>query len=248
MTVSTRADTAMRTPGVVVSHPMRPTSRVQCSRWRWLPLLAVVELLTGCATNPNVRVRRLPNSALQVDGPLAGPYPKLEDLAASACELMTSQPGASNGRHGFEYCALYYHSAKGGGYFLSYLSDIRSKMDSTDVKSCSLPTSLSDPDNGDAILLGGAHTHPHNRKFSPKDTSTAAHWIPTRFADQTTGRIWDRTLLVFFREASGECSAYGYNNSTRLVQALRHGEWIVIGKAYNDAGDVELLKGLGWTP
>ena len=212
-------------------------------------MLALGLLLTAdCATNPNVRVRRLPNGSLQVDGPLAGPYPKLEDLALSACELMTSQPGASNGRYGSEYCALYYHSEAGGGYFLSYLSDIRSRLDSADIKSCALPTALSDSSNADAILLGGAHTHPHNRKFSSKDLSTAAHWNPTRFADKKTGRIWDKTLLVFFREATGECRTYGYNNSTRFIQALRNGQWIVIGKVYNDDGDIELMNGHDWVP
>jgi hypothetical protein len=202
----------------------------------------------GCATNPNVRVRRLDNGLLRVDGPMAGPYPTLEALATNACELMTSQPGASNGSYGSEYCALYYHSTSGGGYFLSYLSDIKSKLDSLNVKSCAIPTSLSDPIHEDAILLGGAHTHPHNRQFSPKDMSVPAHWTPTRFLDKETGRIWDRALLMFFREKTGECRAYNYNNSTRVVQALRDGQWIPIGRAYDDDGDLEMFEGKGWLP
>ena len=211
-------------------------------------MLLLVIGLWACTTNPNVRVRRLGTGTLQVDGPMAGPFQKIEDLAASACTIMTSQPGASNGRYGFEYCALYYYSTKDNGFFLSYLSDIRSQLDTQDIKSCVIPTALSDPSHEDAILLGGAHTHPHNRKFSPKDMSTAAHWNPTRFADKITGKIWDRTLLVFFQEGNGACSVYGYNNSTRIVSALRDGSWVAIGRAYNEDGDLGLFTGKDWTP
>lgn len=215
-------------------------------RGAWL-LLGLLSSTWSCATNPNVRVRRLDNGVLQVDGPLAGPYPTLEDLATNACELMTAQPGASNGRYGSEYCALYYYSQEGGGYFLSYLSDIKGRQDSVE-KSCTLPRALSDPAHGDALILGGVHTHPHNRRFSPKDTSLRAHWNPTRLFDKGSGQIFDRNLLMFLREPTGECRAYSYNNFSRLVSALRQGKWVPIGRAYNDAGDVELLEGKDWLP
>jgi hypothetical protein len=72
-------------------------------------VLWMLSAVLGCtAPNPNVRVRRLPDGRLEVDGPLAGPFPTLEELAQNACELMTSQPGASSGAYGFEYCALHY--------------------------------------------------------------------------------------------------------------------------------------------
>ncbi|MGZ3460214.1 MAG: hypothetical protein ACXU86_17130 [Archangium sp.] len=229
-------------------RPMGFSKAVTASRCCALLLLGLMGGTWGCATNPNVRVRRLDNGLLQVDGPLAGPFQKLEDLATNACELMTSQPGASNGRYGSEYCAMYYYSQEANGFFLSYLSDIRSRLNSPDVKSCVIPTSLSDPKHEDVILLGGVHTHPHNRRFSPKDMSVAAHWNPTRLFDKKTGRIWDKTLLMFFREKTGECRVYGYNNSTRIVQALREGAWVPIGKAYNDDGDLELFEGKGWLP
>ena len=234
------------TLGVVVSHPMRPSYAVLHPRGLIL-LLGAVELLAGCATNPNVRVRRLDNGALQVDGPLAGPYLRLEELAASVCELMTNQPGASNGRYGSEYCALYYHSENGGGYFLSYLSDIKNTLDG-DNKSCAIPTRLQAPIHQDALTLGGAHTHPHNRQFSPRDLSDRAHWNPTRFADKNSGQVFDRKLLMFFEEPTGECRSYSYNNFSRIVSALRQGEWIPIARVYNDRGDLKMIENMDWVP
>jgi hypothetical protein len=74
----------------------------------WAGALWLLSELWGCsAPNPNVRVRRLENKLLEVDGPLAGPFKTLEELAQNACELMTSQPGACSGRYGFEYCPLH---------------------------------------------------------------------------------------------------------------------------------------------
>jgi hypothetical protein len=210
--------------------------------------LLLLCLLGGCAsTNPNVRVRRLENGQLQVEGPMAGPYQTMEALAASGCELMTGQPGASNGLHGSEYCALYYYSREDRAFFLSYLSDIKSRPDSAQ-KSCTLPTSIDDPLHPNSILLGGAHTHPHNRRFSPQDMSVAAHWRPTRLFDRQSERVWDRQLLLFFREKTGECRVYSYNNSTRIISALRGGEWVEIGRAYNADGDIEMREGKDWLP
>ena len=228
-------------------EPMTFSRAVTPSKWCVLLLLSLFGSTWGCSTNLNVRVRRLDNGLLQVDGPMAGPFPTLEALATNACEFMTSQPGASNGKYGSEYCALYYHSRDGGGYFLSYLSDIKGRPDSVE-KSCSLPSSLSDPNHEDALVLGGAHTHPHNRRFSPKDTSVWAHWIPTRFVEKKSGQVFDRKLLMFFRERTGECRAYSYNNFSRIISALRDGEWVPIGKAYTDNGDVEMFEGKDWLP
>jgi hypothetical protein len=59
----------------------------------WAVLLWLVSVCTACSTpNPHVRVRRLPDGRLQVDGPLAGPFKTREALAAQACGIMTSQP------------------------------------------------------------------------------------------------------------------------------------------------------------
>jgi proteasome lid subunit RPN8/RPN11 len=211
-------------------------------------LLCVLGGAFGCATNPNVRVHRLDNGVLQVEGPGAGPFEKLEDLAANACEFMTSQPGASNGDYGVEYCALYYYSREANGFLLSYLSDIKSQL-KPGMKSCAIPRALSDPNHEDAIILGGAHTHPYTPpEFSTTDMSVGAHWNPTRFVDKETGRVWDRSLLMFVRDKAGQCWAYSYNNSTRIVSALREGKWVPIGKAYNDDGDLEMFDGQGWLP
>lgn len=217
------------------------------SCWRLLVLSLLVNALGCASTNPDVRVRRLPNGRIQVDGPLAGPFDSLEQLAEQACEIMTRQPGATNGPYGFEYCALYYHSREENAYFLSYLSDIRGNLDPV-TKSCSLPTSLDDPTHADAVLLGGAHTHPSNREFSPRDLSAAANWRPVRFFDTRTGKVWDRQLMVFFREKTGECRAYSYNNSTRIVSALRKGAWDPIGEVYDDLGYIRLYEGKDWLP
>ncbi len=202
----------------------------------------------GCAGNPNVRVRRLEDDRLQVDGPWAGPFPTLEELAIKACALVTSQPGASNGRYGSEYCALYYYGPRDEAYFLSYLSDIRANLDSSEQKSCTVPTALSDPSRQDAILLGGTHSHPFNRQFSRKDLSETTHWHPTRFVAKATGQIWDRMLLMFFLERTGECRVYSYNNFSRVISALRDGQWVPIGKAYNRFGDFTLDEGKDWLP
>jgi hypothetical protein len=158
---------------------------------------------------------------------------------------MTSQPGASNGKHGFEYCALHYYSK--GSFFLSYLSDIGGERQGG-RKFCTIPRSLDDPTHEDVLLLGGAHNHPHNRSFSNTDMSTESHWNPTRLMDKSTGRVFHRELLMFIREKTGECRAYSYNNATRVVAALRVGKWVPIAKAYNDAGDIQMFDGQGWLP
>ncbi|MCY1075454.1 hypothetical protein [Archangium lansingense] len=202
----------------------------------------------GCsAPNPNVRVHRREDGWLQVAGPLAGPFKTSEELAANACEIMTRQPGASNGAYGFEYCALHYYSGAEDAFFLSYLSDIGGTKEGG-RKFCEMPRSLDDPEHKDAIILGAAHSHPNNRKFSSEDTSESRHWRPTRFVDGQTGRIWDRELLLFFKEKTGECRAYLYNNTTRFVMALREGRWMPIGRATGFYGEVELLDGQDWLP
>ncbi len=214
----------------------------------WVFLLGLVGSTWGCsAPNPNVQVRRMEDGFLQVKGPLAGPYKTTEELAAGACEIMTRQPGASNGAYGFEYCALFYYSRTEDAFFLSHLSDIGGARDGG-KKYCEMPRSLDDSEHKDAIILGGAHSHPNNRKFSSEDTSETRHWRPTRFVDGQTGRIWDRALLLLFRERTGECRSYLYNNTTRLVMALRGGRWISIGKASGFYGEVELFDGQDWLP
>jgi|GEM_PF-1235869 len=219
------------------------TSRRRAA-WVLLGLLGGAE---GCASNPHVKVQRMENGLLRVEGPLAGPFPKLEALAANACELMTNEPGASNGIYGSEYCALYYYSPGEKAYFLSYLSDIKSSLD-TETKNCELPRSVEDTLHPDGIVLGGIHTHPHNRRFSRRDLGITATWNPTRFTDKSTGQVFDRNLLMFFREKTGECRAYTYNNFSRLVSALREGEWVPIAKVTNDSGDLEMFEGKDWLP
>jgi hypothetical protein len=133
-------------------------------------LCAIGSVLACSSNNPNLRASRMPDGSVKVEGPLAGPFQTLEELATNACELMTSQPGASNGIYGFEYCALNYYSPKENAYFLSYLSDFRNRPD-TSTKTCALPSLLDDPTHRDAIIVGGSHDHPHNRRFSKPDLS-----------------------------------------------------------------------------
>jgi hypothetical protein len=171
----------------------------------------------------------------------------LEEFAQSTCELMTSQPGAANGLYGFEYCALHYYSAKEEAFFLSYLSDLGTS-ETNGKKSCTLPQVLKDPSHLDALILGGDHTHPHNRKFSSIDLRADSNWPPIRFVDPSTKRVWDRQLLLFYRERTGECRSYLYNQAAHIVAALRHGQWVPIGKVYNDRGDIEMLAGMDWLP
>lgn len=209
--------------------------------------LGLMSASWGCAVNPHVQVHRLENGQLQVEGPLAGPFPKLEALLSGTCELMTQEPGASNGMYGSEYCALFYYSPTDKAFFLSYLSDIKSSLDSA-TKSCELPRFVHDDTHPDSIVLGGAHTHPHNRKFSRRDLGVTAQWNPTRFADKTTGQIFDRSLLMFFREPTGECRAYAYNNFTHIVSALRDDELVAIGRVTTDSGDLRMFEGKDWLP
>lgn len=163
----------------------------------------------------------------------------------NACVIMTSQPGASNGIYGFEYCALNYYSPREKAYFLSYLSDFKSRPDTT-TKTCSLPRLLDDSNHKDAIIVGGSHGHPHSRNFSRSDLSIWSNWNPTRFKDKSTDQIWDRHLMLFYREKTGECRAYLYNQTTRIVYALRNEQWVAIGKAYNDIGDIQMFEGQDW--
>jgi hypothetical protein len=202
----------------------------------------------GCSsTNPDVRVRRLRDGRLQVEGPLLGPFKTEEDMAEAACKRMTSQPGASNGAYGSEYCALHYYANEDEAFFLSYLSNVGGTA-AGGAKYCEIPRALLDLEHKDVVILGGAHTHPHNRQFSKKDMSIRAHWLPVRFVDPSTRQIWDRQLMMFLREKTGECGAYIYNNATRVISSLREGKWVPIARAYNDDGDVEMLEGKDWLP
>jgi hypothetical protein len=146
-----------------------------------------------------------------------------------------------------EYCALHYYSQQEQAFFLSYLSDIGGDA-AGGKKFCKVPRALNDPKHGDAILLGPAHGHPHNRRFSGEDLSPKRQWTPTRFVDKATGRIWDSDLLLFFREPSGECRSYSYNYMSRVISALRGRQWIPIGKATGEYGEVQLFEGQDWLP
>jgi hypothetical protein len=203
----------------------------------------------GCASsNPSLGASRLPNGSLQVKGPLAGPYPSLEELAHNACDLMTRQPGASNGLYGFEYCALNYFSEEENAYFLSYLSSFREKLDSLTAKTCSMPTSLDDPSHPDAVIIGFNHTHPHNRAFSKPDLSAWIRWSPARFGGRRSKGAWDPHLMLFYRERTGECRTYVFNLATRIVAALREGHWVPIGEVYTAEGDIRMFDHKDWLP
>ncbi|CAM4301401.1 hypothetical protein [Corallococcus soli] len=203
-------------------------------------------LFMGCAPNPNLRVQRLDNGQLQVDGPLAGPFPDTETLAARACELMTGQGGASAGLAGSEYCALHYYAPDEGAYYLSYLSDVRRQLDTYSRKTCEMPTALRDLKRVNAIILGAGHNHPHNRQFSPGDLQTT--WNPSRAVDKETGRSFHRALYLFFRERTGVCNAYRYDYASKVISALRDGQWIPIGRTVDDSGNIQMLDGADWLP
>jgi hypothetical protein len=160
---------------------------------------------------------------------------------------MTGQPGASNGVYGFEYCALIYYSHAGSGFFLSALSDIRNRLDSN-VKTCLRPARLNDQSHPDAVTVGDAHNHPHNRRFSPQDLSAAARWYPDRIVDKHSGQDWHRNLMLFYREKTGECRAYTYDNASRVVSALRDGHWVPIGEVQDDIGNIKMHDGMDWLP
>lgn len=220
-------------------------------RPHWMLLAAIM----GCsAPNPNVRVTRLPNNLLQVEGPLAGPFEKTETLAAAACELMTRQPGAGSdhGRLGVEYCALYYYSTPDKAYFLSYLSDVAGER-AGGVKYCYVPRSLKDRDGRKSTLLGPVHTHPHNPRLSNVDMGGnlepgVTPLGPSRLHEPETNRFWDRELLVFFGTEGEPCLTHKYNYATRVVSALREGAWVPIGRAEGDYGEFKAYPGMGWLP
>ncbi|MCY1046564.1 hypothetical protein OV208_34995 [Corallococcus sp. bb12-1] len=210
--------------------------------------LGLLAVMVGCSTpNPNVRVRRLPNGLLQVTGPLAGPFKSTAELAGNACELITRQPGASSGEYGIEYCALVYYSSAEDAFYLSHLSDIQGESKGAN-KSCSVPSSLDDPQHLDAIILGRSHSHPHNRRFSRQDLGEERRWFPSRIADSRTGKVFRRELLLFYREKAGECRAYKYDYADRVVTALRDGAWVPIGAVVNDLGAIQYYDGQDWTP
>ncbi|MCY1030349.1 hypothetical protein OV207_02690 [Corallococcus sp. BB11-1] len=177
---------------------MSARSQVWC-----LKVWCLMGLLLGCAMpNPAVRVQELADGSLQVEGPLAGPFKGTEALAAAACELMTAQPGAdaTHGQRGKEYCALHYYSEQEQGYFLSFLSDIGG--DGPDGrKYCLVPRKLDELGHRRVVLLGPAHSHPHNPLPSDRDMGALRPegWSPlgtSRFFEQETGRIWDRELYI----------------------------------------------------
>ncbi|MCP3065446.1 hypothetical protein LXT21_42455 [Myxococcus sp. K38C18041901] len=210
----------------------------------WFVMAVVLTTPIGCSSNPNVRVRRLENGRLQVDGPLAGPFKTTEELALAGCELMTGQGGASSGPLGSEYCALNYYAPGEDAFYLSYLSDFKERQDSREAKTCSMPQVLNDPARRNALITGGDHTHPHNARFSPGDLS--GKWSPTRLVAEGTGRVFHRELFVFNRRGSAPCTVYSFNYATRVVSALRSGQWIQIGQVYDDNGNIRMLEGMGW--
>jgi hypothetical protein len=53
---------------------------------------------------------------------------------------------------------------------------------------------------------------------------------------------------LFYREKTGECRAYLHNQTTRTVYALRSGQWVAIGKVFNDIGDIQMFEGQDWLP
>lgn len=159
---------------------------------------------------------------------------------------MTSQGGATNGTDGFEYCALHYYVPAEGAYYLSYLSDFKDQLDSKGVKTCLIPLVLNDPLHLDALIVGGAHTHPHNRRFSAKDLRL--QWHPSRAVDKTTGKVLHRELWLFFKEKSGTCRAYSFNIVTRVVSTLRDNHLEAIGHVYDEAGNIQMLDGKDWLP
>ncbi|WP_233595833.1 MULTISPECIES: hypothetical protein [Corallococcus] len=210
--------------------------------------LGLLAMMVGCSTpSPDVRVRRLPNGQVQVTGPLAGPFKSTAELAGSACDLITRQPGASSGVYGIEYCALIYYSSAEDAFYLSHLSDIQGSGVGR-TKSCLVPSSVDDPQHLDAIILGRGHSHPHNRRFSEPDLGEARRWVPTRIADARTGKVLRRELLLFYREQAGECRSYKYDYADRVVAALRDGVWVPIGSVNNDQGLIDLYDGQDWTP
>lgn len=200
----------------------------------------------GCSPNPNLRARRLSDGRLQVEGPLAGPYKTKEELAVEACKIMTSQGGATGGYEGSEYCALHYFSPSLEAYYLSYLSDIKDKPNTKDIKSCTVPLALDDPNHLDAIIIGIDHTHPHNRQLSPKDLKV--QWVPSRAVDRKSGRVFHRELWLFFQEKSGECRIYSFDLVTRTVSALRNATWDPIGQAEEGTGNIQMFEGKDWLP
>lgn len=205
-------------------------------------------LVSGCSsTNPHVRVHRTSAGHLQLDGPLQS-YATLEALGEGACKLLTTEPGAMNGRYGFEYCALYYYSAVENRFFLSYLSDLSTNWPDG-VKTCITPNSLNDPSHKDAITLGPAHNHPHNPALSQDDVRYEGRQpSPPRIID-SNGQVWDRGTLIFYQDPeSGLCNVVLFNHRTLLISALRDGKWIEIGKVINDQGHIQLHPGMNWLP
>ncbi|MBU8895606.1 hypothetical protein KRR26_08310 [Corallococcus sp. M34] len=186
------------------------------------------------------------NGQLEVDGPLAGPFKTTEELTANTCTLMTSQGAASGGMAGSEYCALTYYVPEEAAFYLSYLSDVREKLDSRGAKTCSMPQALNDPRHVGALIIAGDHTHPHNLRFSAGDLS--GRWNPTRMVDMKTGRVFHRELYLLYLDRGGICRVYSYNYATRIVSALRNAQWVEIGQVYDDSGNIQMFEGKDWLP
>lgn len=211
-------------------------------------LLGLLSSTPGCsAPNPHVRVRRLANGHLEVQGPLAGPFKTQEALADNACELMTRQPGADGGGLGKEYCALGYFAQEERAYYLSYLSDLGGDRPGG-TKFCTMPSALDDPSHPVVLILMRLHTHPHNRRFSNWDLSAETGWEPAHLFDKTAGQFMERYLLEFYREKAGECRVYRYSYPQRIVATLRDGQWVPIGRVVSDSGNVQLFEGQDWVP
>jgi hypothetical protein len=197
---------------------------------------------------------RRADGRIEVEGPLAGPFKKTEELAAHACDLMTRQPGADarHGKHGVEYCALHYYAAEEDTYYLSYLSDIGGDG-AGGSKFCKVPSSLHDLKRGEVIITGPAHTHSINIKMSDIDLGSGrpegfSPVGPARVFNKTTGRIWDRHLYAFYRDTDGKCFAFSYNYANRTVFALRKGKWVPIGRAEGPWGSFRPFEGQDWKP
>ena len=88
------------------------------------------------------------------------------------------------------------------------------------------------------MLLGGDHTHPYPQGFSKTDVSNKAHGARDLFIDPVTHQVRGRELMLFFREKTGECRSFSYDNTTHVIAALHDGQWVPVGQA-DDEGNIQ---------
>lgn len=182
-------------------------------------VLLVSALIGGCGGSSASRFWRDATGQIVVAGPMLGPHDNLTALAPRLCEAVRQLPGAAAGnrREGQEYCGLIYQRDTEPMFFASQPSSISSPRQLPGGrKSCSVPSTVSDPEARSIRIFADYHSHPAITTFSNEDLQA------------TRQRFYFRIMF------NPICEVYLYDFQERTVYELQDGEFKATRKITDD--------------